>query len=107
VLNAINKELGQHKAVFCWGPHPWWYNSANDHTDDTDPANHHAGAHVYMVDHVDYTNGQPVDIVLRNPYGSNHLGFGTFDTHSANDGWVTIPANLFFSCCGGYTAYTV
>jgi Ca2+-binding RTX toxin-like protein len=108
VLNTINQELNQHKAVITWGPHPWWYNGPNDHTDTTDDGDHHhAGDHMYMVDHVDYVNGMPVDIVLRNPYGSNHLGFGTFDTHSANDGWVTIPADLFFYGCGGFTAFTV
>jgi hypothetical protein len=105
VLNAIALELAQNKAVCCAGPHPWWYNNAADHTAETDdPKYHHSSAHEYMVDHVDYLNGVPIDIVLRNPYGSDHTG--SFPTNSP-DGWVTIPADLFAYGCSNYIAYTV
>jgi hypothetical protein len=61
---------------------------------------------MYMVDHVDYANGIPFDIVLRNPYGSDHTG-GHDPNSSRLDGWVTIPADLFAFGCGGFWAYTV
>jgi hypothetical protein len=52
----------------------------------------HRGQHIYLAEQVDVdANGNPYQIHLRNPYGSE----------------VIISADLFFFCSGGFAAFTV